>query len=93
MLDYSRRVGSLGASAHVVLMIVGLFDGKLFIRKQNSLPVQRCDATRNLYGGIVDIHTSIPRCGNCVTTDQVNILLDFAGILEFLDEIFDPRLA
>ena len=47
MLDDSRRAGSLGAPTPVVLMIVGLFDGKqLFIREQNSLPVQRCEATK-----------------------------------------------
>ena len=41
--DNSRRAGSPGAPAPVVLLIVGLFEGEwLFIREQNSLPVQRC---------------------------------------------------
>ena len=49
MFHDSRRAGSLGEPAPVVLMIMGLFDGEyIFIHVQNSLPVQRCDETKEL---------------------------------------------
>ena len=92
VLADSRCVVSLGAPAPVVLMIVGLFDGEwLFIHEQNSLPVQRCDATktrqhRSSRTGLLLAVKSWTLCGDdCALSAASRTVTGVAEILESFD--------